>query len=52
VTIAVYPGSFDPITNGHLNLIHRGVELFGNLIVAVADNVNKSPCSRPATAWP
>ncbi len=34
--IAVYPGSFDPITFGHLDIIHRGLEVFDELIVAVA----------------
>ena len=38
---ALYPGSFDPITNGHLNLIQRGVQAFGNLCVIVARNVQK-----------
>ena len=41
---ALYPGSFDPVTNGHLSLIRRGSQLFDHLIVAVAD---KTP--RPAT---
>ncbi len=40
--IAVYPGSFDPITNGHLDIIHRGLEVFDRLIVAVARNSEKS----------
>lgn len=39
--IAVYPGSFDPITNGHLDIIDRGLEVFDNLIVAVARNSEK-----------
>ncbi len=39
--IAVYPGSFDPITNGHLDIILRGLQIFDRLIVAVAQNVNK-----------
>lgn len=39
--IAVYPGSFDPITNGHLDIIHRGLEVFDELIVAVARNSEK-----------
>jgi pantetheine-phosphate adenylyltransferase len=41
--LALYPGSFDPITNGHLNLIKRGLQLFDKLIVGVADNVRKTP---------
>jgi len=39
--IAVYPGSFDPITNGHVNLIERALQVFDKLIVAVAHNPNK-----------
>jgi pantetheine-phosphate adenylyltransferase len=41
--IAIYPGSFDPITNGHLDLIQRGLLLFDRLVVAIADNPNKKP---------
>jgi pantetheine-phosphate adenylyltransferase len=41
--IALYPGSFDPVTNGHVNLIERGLEVFDRLVVAVATNVNKTP---------
>jgi len=36
--IAIYPGSFDPITNGHLDLIQRALQLFDQLVVAIADN--------------
>lgn len=39
--IAVYPGSFDPITNGHLDIIQRGLEVFDEIIVAVAKNSGK-----------
>lgn len=39
--VAVYPGSFDPITNGHVDLIERGVQIADTLIVAVATNVEK-----------
>jgi pantetheine-phosphate adenylyltransferase len=38
---AVYPGSFDPITNGHLSIINRGLQIFGKVIVAVAHNPQK-----------
>lgn len=41
--IAVYPGSFDPITNGHVNLIERTLKIFDKLIVAVAINPAKNP---------
>lgn len=41
--IAIYPGSFDPITNGHLDLIQRGLLLFDRLVVAIADNPDKNP---------
>ncbi|MDD5711339.1 MAG: pantetheine-phosphate adenylyltransferase [Smithellaceae bacterium] len=40
--IAVYPGSFDPITNGHLDLIKRGLRIFDELIVLVAFNPSKA----------
>jgi pantetheine-phosphate adenylyltransferase len=40
---AVYPGTFDPITNGHVDLIKRASRLFGQVIVAIADNTNKQP---------
>ena len=39
--VAIYPGSFDPITNGHVGLIKRGLEIFDRLIVSVARNVGK-----------
>ena len=39
--MAIYPGSFDPITNGHIDLIRRGKGIFSTLIVAVADNPQK-----------
>jgi pantetheine-phosphate adenylyltransferase len=41
MTKALYPGTFDPITNGHLDIIVRASKLFGTLIVAVADGVHK-----------
>jgi pantetheine-phosphate adenylyltransferase len=42
-TIAVYPGTFDPVTNGHLSLIERATRLFDSLVVAVAINPGKHP---------
>jgi pantetheine-phosphate adenylyltransferase len=41
--VAIYPGSFDPITNGHLDMIERGSKLFDKLIVAVLENRAKHP---------
>jgi pantetheine-phosphate adenylyltransferase len=38
---AIYPGSFDPVTNGHLDLVHRAAKLFDRVIVAVAQNESK-----------
>ena len=39
---AIYPGSFDPLTNGHLSLIQRGLKVFDGLVVAVANNPAKN----------
>jgi pantetheine-phosphate adenylyltransferase, bacterial len=41
--IAVYPGSFDPVTNGHLDIIHRAAKHFDHVIVAVLNNSSKQP---------
>jgi pantetheine-phosphate adenylyltransferase len=40
---AIYPGTFDPITNGHLDLIHRASRLYTKVIVAVAESRGKQP---------
>ena len=40
--MAIYPGSFDPLTNGHLSIIQRGLQMFDGLVVAVAVNPNKT----------
>jgi pantetheine-phosphate adenylyltransferase len=42
--IAVYPGTFDPITFGHIDLVERAARIFDQVIVAVAANKNKKPC--------
>jgi pantetheine-phosphate adenylyltransferase len=42
-TLAVYPGSFDPLTNGHVDIISRGARLFDRIIVAMLVNAEKSP---------
>ena len=45
--IAIYPGSFDPVTNGHLDVINRGRHIFDKVVVAVARNVGKDPMFTP-----
>ncbi len=40
---AVYPGTFDPITNGHIDLLKRAAKMFAHVTVAVADNTSKQP---------
>ena len=42
-TIAVYPGSFDPLTNGHVDIISRGTRIFSRIIVAILVNAEKVP---------
>ena len=42
-TLAVYPGSFDPLTNGHVDIITRGARLFDRIIVAILLNAEKQP---------
>jgi pantetheine-phosphate adenylyltransferase len=41
--VAIYPGSFDPLTNGHVDIIHRGSRLFDRIVVAVLVNIEKAP---------
>lgn len=41
--LAVYPGSFDPITNGHVDILKRSLAIFDRVIVAIAENVRKAP---------
>jgi pantetheine-phosphate adenylyltransferase len=42
-TLAIYPGSFDPLTNGHVDIIMRGTRLFDRIVVAIAVNAEKTP---------
>lgn len=42
-TIAIYPGTFDPITNGHIDLVNRATRLFDEVILAIAANPSKQP---------
>lgn len=42
-TIAIYPGTFDPITMGHMDIIHRALNLFDRVIIAIAINPGKTP---------
>ncbi len=41
--IAIYPGSFDPLTNGHIDIIQRGSRLFDRIVVSVLNNLEKAP---------
>ena len=41
--IGIYPGTFDPITNGHIDIVKRSLKIIDKLIISVADNVNKIP---------
>jgi len=43
VTLAVYPGTFDPITNGHVDILRRSLKIFDRVVVAVAENIRKTP---------
>ena len=42
-TIAVYPGTFDPITNGHLDILQRALKVYDKVIVTIAPNIRKNP---------
>jgi pantetheine-phosphate adenylyltransferase len=41
--VAIYPGSFDPITNGHVDIIRRALAMFDRVVVAIANNLRKAP---------
>ena len=41
--IGIYPGTFDPMTNGHLNIIKRSLKIVDQLIIGIAENQNKKP---------
>jgi pantetheine-phosphate adenylyltransferase len=43
VSLAVYPGTFDPITNGHVDILRRSLKIFDRVVVALAENVRKQP---------
>ena len=43
MSLAIYPGTFDPITNGHLDLVDRGLRIFNKIIIAVAPSQKKQP---------
>jgi len=44
--IAIYPGSFDPFTHGHMDIVRRGLEIFDTVVIAVANNSEKKPFFR------
>ena len=46
--LAIYPGTFDPITNGHWDILRRALGLFDHVVVALAVNMNKRPMFTPA----
>ena len=49
---AIYPGTFDPLTNGHLDLIERGSRIVDELVVAILRNADKgAPFSPSTSAW-
>ena len=50
--VAIYPGTFDPMTNGHLDIVRRATRLFDRLIILVADNPDKHRFSRRRSASP
>jgi pantetheine-phosphate adenylyltransferase len=41
MTAAIYPGSFDPLTNGHIDIVRRGLHIFDRVVLAIANNPNK-----------
>src|SRR5215471_5506288 len=43
MTLAVYPGTFDPITNGHADILRRSLGIFDRVVVALAENIRKAP---------
>jgi len=51
--IAICPGTFDPITNGHIDIVMRSLSIFDEIVVAVAPNPKKTPLFRGLkTGWP
>jgi pantetheine-phosphate adenylyltransferase len=46
-TIAVYPGTFDPITNGHVDILRRSLRVFDQVVIAIASNPRKQPLFTP-----
>ena len=49
--VAVYTGSFDPVTLGHLNIIERASRLVDQLVVGIGDNAGKHPLFTPDQRW-
>lgn len=51
MAVAVFPGTFDPVTNGHLDLIRRSAHLFDKVIVAIFNNMSKNPMFTVEERW-
>ena len=49
--IAIYPGTFDPMTNGHIDIVKRSLRIFDIVIIGVADNLNKKKIVFISTTW-
>lgn|GEM_PF-5983876 len=51
ITKAIYPGTFDPVTLGHLDIVTRAAQMFDQVILAVAASPSKNQCSAWMSAW-
>ncbi|WP_350226863.1 adenylyltransferase/cytidyltransferase family protein [Demequina sediminis] len=51
MTTAVFPGTFDPVTWGHVDIATRARSMFSRVVIAVAHNSTKTPCSTSTPAW-
>ena len=51
MTTAIYPGSFDPLTFGHIDIIERSVRLFDRVVIAILTNSQKAPLFTSRSVW-